>query len=321
MRSKIFPIFSLLFVLPAGCNLFQNNLFNNKKAPPTTASEDRPTADNLVNYVNREAAKVQTLQVNNLAMEAKRGLGVVQSIELRGSLQAEGATKFRLEGYLPGSRSDMVDIGSNDREFWFWVGGGQGDQPLYHCSYTDLPRATLPLPIQPDWIMEALGMAQIQPNPGIRLEFPRNSNTMELIEATRSPKGQPMTKVTVFNRNTVRGTQPQIIARKLVDGRGKVVCMAEIKEMQQDPRSGVSVPHRMELVYPGDRAMEKITLNLVLDTIVVNAPLDPSQPFFVLPNKPGIYSIDLGRQSGGPAVSINGPNNGFGAPLTRGSSR
>jgi len=251
-------------------------------------------------------------------MEAKRGLGVVQSIELRGTLQAQGPNLFRLEGYLPGSRSDMVDIGSNDREFWFWVGAGQGDQPLYHCSYTDLPRANLPIPIQPDWIMEALGMAPIQPNAAIRLEFPRNSNTMELIEPTRSPKGLPMTKVTVFNRNTVRDTEPQIIARKLVDSRGKIICIAEIKEMQQDQRTGIKVPHRMELIYPGDRAMEKITLNLVLDTIVVNAPLDPSQPYFVRPNKPGVYPIDLGRQSAGPAVSSIG--NGHNAPLTRGYS-
>jgi hypothetical protein len=293
---------------------------NNSKNGSGTASEDRPTKENLINYVNREAGKVSSLQVNNLAMEAKRGFGVVQSIQLNGTLQAQSPLFFRLEGNIPGSHQDVVDIGSNDREFWFWVGGGQGEQPLYHCAYTDLPRATLPLPIQPDWIMEAIGMAPIQPNPAIRLEFPKGSNTMELIEPTRSPKGQPMTKVTVFNRNTVQGNQPQIVARKLVDGRGKVVCMAEIKDMQVDQRSGISVPHRLELIYPGDRAMEKISLSLVLDTIVVNGQFDSSQSYFVRPNKPGIYSIDLGRQgSASPAFSRNGqPANG--APITRGFS-
>jgi hypothetical protein len=320
MRSKLIPIGCLLFLLPAGCNMFHSNFFNNnnKNNAPSGSAEARPTAENLVNYINRESSKVQSLQVQNLAIEAKRGLGVVQSIELNGTMEAQGPSYFRLEGYLPGARTDMVDIGSNDREFWFWVGAGQGDQPLYHCSYTDLPHASLPLPIQPDWILEALGMAPIPPNPAIRLEFPRNSNTMELIEPTRSPKGAPITKVTVFNRNTVRGTQPQIVARKLIDGRGKLICMAEIKEMQQDQRSGVNVPHRIELVYPGDRAMEKISMSLVLDTIVVNAPIDPSQSFFVRPNKPGVYSVDLGRQSG-PAMSSTG--NGYNAPLTRGYGR
>ena len=324
MRSKLIPICCMLFVLPAGCNLFHNNLFNNgkKDQPSTASSEERPTKENLINYVNRNAAGISSLQVNNLAIEAKRGLGVVQSIELGGAMQAQSPSFFRLEGYLHGARTDVVDIGSNDREFWFWVGGGQGEQPLYHCSYTDLPRATLPLPIQPDWIMEALGMAPIPSNPAIHLEFPRNSNTMELVEPTRSPKGQPITKVTVFNRNTVQGTEPQIIARKVLDARGKVICVAEIKQMQQDTRTGIKVPHRIELVYPGDRAMEKISLNLVLDTIVVNAPLDPSQPYFVRPNKPGVYSVDLGRQGPGPAVSSSNPSgNGFGGPLTRGYSR
>jgi hypothetical protein len=330
MRSKLAPMsrrrflmFGAAACLPlAGCSWFQNNIF--KKNDQQSTSRDRPTKESLVSYLNTQSEPIQSLQVSNLAMEAKMGLGVARSIELRGTLQAQRPRNFRLEGYMPGSKSDMVDLGSNDREFWFWV--GQGDSPLYHCSYTDLPRAQLPLPIHPEWIMEALGMGTIAPGTNVRMELPRNGNTIELIEQTRSPQGQPMTKVTVFNRNTVSGTQPQVVARKLIDASGKVICMAEIKEMQQDPRTGLLVPYRLDLIYPADRNMDKITLSLVLNTVAVNVPIDPAQAWFQRPNKPGVLAQDLG-QTGGPGggtfrnQSGSGPGAGLGDPRFRGLRR
>jgi hypothetical protein len=144
--------------------------------------------------------------------------------------------------------------------------------------------------------MEALGMATITPSPSFRVNMPRNGNTIELVEDTRSPQGQRMQKVTVFNSRTVAGTEPQVISRRLIDHQGKVICEAVVKEMQQDPHTKLVVPHRMDLIYPADRTMDKITLSLVLDTIAVNVPIDPSMAWFTRPNKPGVQPFDLGRQ-------------------------
>ena len=306
----------------AGCSWFQNNILKKDQQP---VAKDRPTKESLISYLNTESNQIQSLQVSSLAMEAKMGLGVARSVELRGTLQAQKPLNFRLKGSIPVSNTEMVDLGSNDREFWFWI--GQGDQPLYHCSHTDLPKAQLPVPIHPDWIMEALGMATITSNQNIRLDIPRGGNTIELIEQTRSPQGQPMTKVTVFNRNSVpaAGPQPQVLARKLIDANGRLVCMAEIKEMQQTP-SGVVIPHRLDLIYPGERNMDKITLSLVLDTAAVNAPFDPALAWFERPNKPGVLAQDLGQSGGrgnGSFRNQNSPgsNAGLGGPIIRGLRR
>ena len=71
---------------------------------------------------------------------------------------------------------------------------------------------------------------------------------LHILETTpeQHPMGQAMYKVTVFNARTVGGTEPQILARKLVDTRGKLVCLAEIKEMidAEDVREHLRTDYR-----------------------------------------------------------------------------
>lgn len=307
MRNTILVASVGLLLLSTGCNWFNTNVLNkSKQPPPQTALDEKPTPEKLIAYMNQNAGQVQSLQVTNLAIEAKMGLGVARSIELRGTMMAQAPCNFRMEGYIPGARTEVVDLGSNDREFWFWVAENKPPY-LFYCSHTDLPRAHLPLPIYPEWIMEALGMATVAPSPNFRVNLPRDRNTIELIEDTTSPQGQRIQKVTVFNRNNVTGTAPQIISRKLVDHQGKIICEAVVKEMQQDSRTKAVVPHVLDLIYPGDRTMDKITLSLVLDTIAVNLPVDQSMSWFTRPNKPGVQSYDLGRVANTNPLNRNSP--------------
>ncbi len=296
MRKSILAACVGLLLLSTGCNWFKSNLLNKNKqpAPAAAATDERATPEKLIAYLNQNASNVQSLQVADLAIEAKMGLGVARSIELHGNLEAESPRNFRMEGKMLGS--EVVDLGSNEREFWFWISENKPPY-LFYCSHSELPRARLPLPIHPDWIMEAMGMATVKSSPNFRVNLPRSGNTIELIEDTRSPQGQRMQKVTVFNRRTVAGTEPQVISRKLIDHQGKIICEAVIREMQQDPYTKLNVPHRMDLIYPGDRTMDRITLSLVLDSIAVNRTIDPAMAWFTRPNKPGVQAFDLGRHS------------------------
>ena len=77
------------------------------------------------------------------------------------------------------------------------------------------------------------------------------------------------------------------LARKLVDTRGKLVCLAEIKEMQQDVHNpNIKVPRMIKLTYPAERELDKIQLTLVMDTVAVNTPVDRAMAsvwFFCIP--------------------------------------
>jgi len=288
MRYAIAFLSLIMLVLLTGCNmldLFHRDHPGSKTTPPPP-NGSAPKPEDLVNYLNDEAQKIESIQVQNLDMEVRKG--ILPPIGLNGWLVAQKPRNFRLGATIPGMGGPAADLGSNDREFWFWMSKAEPPD-LYYCSHTDVGRVQLPFPIQPDWVLEGLGMATITLNQNMRVEMGRGK--IDLIEETRSPQGQTVYKVTTFNSSKVSGIRPQVTSRKLYDDRFKVICAATITEMQADPRSGVLIPKEVKFEYPEQR----LTMKLVLSTTAVNAPIDPgqAQQWFTRPSMPSVRSIDL----------------------------
>src|SRR5207302_9722983 len=144
----------------------------------------------------------------------------LQSGGLAGSLYCEKPKNFRLRAKVAGHQE--ADFGSNDSEFWYWIGR---DQPpyLYHCDYQSLDRGgvRLPFPFQPDWVMAALGMATYPPVQDGNYRVEAKGKTVELIQRIES-QGQQVTRVTIFaNRSDVRPPEPQVVGHVLLDARGQ----------------------------------------------------------------------------------------------------
>jgi hypothetical protein len=273
-------------MLAGGCQWFKDKFTNNNGSKGTFTSNEKPRAQDLVDYLNRDAQRIDTIVVQQLDVDARRGL---ITFGLNGWLAAQKPNKFRMGAKFPAAGGPAADIGSNSREFWFWM--AKSDPPyLFYCNHNDVQNAQLPFPFHPEWVMEALGMATMNPNGDYRVEM-RSRGTIELIERTRSPQGQPVRKITVFNSQTVGGSQPQVVERRLVDEQGKDIAIARITEMQRDPYSGVTIPRRIAFDYPAER----LTLTLTLDQAAVNQPVDPStaQNWFTRPYLEGVQSIDL----------------------------
>src|SRR5262249_27578444 len=144
-----------------------------------------------------------------------------------------------------------VDIGSNDQEFWYWISKAKPPY-VFHCAYTDLDRGGVPLPFpfQPDMILAALGMAEYDPNKSY--EVKTNPRTVELIDST-TVQGQPVQKVTVFNRNPASRDQPVVVAHVLRNAQGREVCSATVSEVRVDPATGAVIPRRVRLVCQAER--------------------------------------------------------------------
>jgi hypothetical protein len=248
-----------------------------------------PSAAALVNYLNDNARRVQSLECRDLGLDCHQGF---QSIGLTGRMVCQKPRNFRMGANALGTQ--QVDLGSNDQEFWFWV--GKSDPPyLFHCAYADLPRASsrMPFPFQPDWMIEALGIAEY--GPPANYQVVDHGRTLELVEQTVSPSGQQVRKVTVFKRTQTHGTEPQVLAHILQDVNGKDICGAYVSEVQIDPTTGAILPHRVRLVYPA----EKIELKLKLDELAVNRPLDAQRValLFTRPNLSNVQSFDLARDT------------------------
>lgn len=299
MRNVILSLGLGAALLSTGCSGIQ------RSRPATDgrrAADVAPTAPAMIGYLNDNARRIQGLTCADLEMECRQGreAGVVG-----GRLDCARPRNFRLTGRV--ASQPMVDIGSNEQEFWYWISKAQPPY-VYHCGYEDFARGgvAMPFPFQPDMILAALGMLEYDPNKNY--EVKNNGRTVELIETTASPAGQPIKKVTVFARGPVGRDQPVVVGHALRDAQGRDICTASISHVQTDPTTGAVVPRRVRLVWP----TEQIELKMKLDGVRV-APIDQEMAarVFSRANLSNLTSYDLARRA------VDSPGTGASGQLQR----
>ncbi len=278
----------LLAVTLAGCESTRWNWFKPNNDVAGKGAGSQSTAG-LVTYLNDNARRIKSIRVDDMSIDATMGN---QTIGLRGRIYAEGPRNFRMKVVSPFGK-DEVDIGSNRDEFWFWA--AKNPEPYqYYCSYDDLNQGRvkgMPIPIQPDWVMEAMGLG-----PYVAEKYtlePGDNQTIRLVEKTRSPQGQPVRKVIVMNRREVKAPTPQVTAFLLIDeATGKEICSAHITATAVDRTTGAILPYKMELRMPA----QKMRMALKLDGAAVNTniaatafvrqPIDGVEPFNLATGRP-----------------------------------
>lgn len=279
---------ALVALAAAGCESTRWNWLKRDTGDTAKKGSAAPNVKALVEYLNDNARRVNSVKVDDLDVDATMEN---QSFNLRGRIYAEKPKNFRMKVTLFGK--DEVDVGSNKSEFWFWALKNP-EKYQYFCSYDDLNagrmRVTLPLPIQPEWIMEAMGLGPFGPAEKYEL-VPDGPNTVHLVEKAKSPQGTPVRKVIVMNRREMKAPQPQVTAFLLLDdATQQEICSAHIHTTTQD-RSGAILPHRMELRMPS----QKVSLKLRLDGMTVNKAIEATA--FQRPQMVGVepYNLATGR--------------------------
>src|SRR4051794_19093885 len=184
---------ALLSLFGLGCN--HTPLVRNPAQPPAQPQpEGKPDVPALVNYLNKNAERVQNVRARvDIDCKAEG-----KSVGLGGNLACQKPRDFRLKASVVGRPA--VDLGSNQGEFWYWI--SQANPPyVYHCSYNDLQggKVNMPFPFHPDMVVAALGLAEYDPNGKYELKV--YDKTLELIEEAKALNGQPCRRVTVFNKH------------------------------------------------------------------------------------------------------------------------
>ncbi len=280
MRSFRPVLGMAVLILLAGCDGFGAKwglVRSNQSGIPT----ETPTRAQVVDYLNRNSRQITVVQSTEVDLDCKYHL---QSVGLRGRLDCQKPANFRLTANIVGKSA--VDIGSNEQEFWFWISKAEPPH-LYHCSYADYGRGVkLPFPFQPQWIMEALGMGEYGPESKYQLEV--KTTTLELVENTKTPQGESVRKVIVFNRGN---SVVQVPRYEIQDANRKVICSAQISQTQQF--GAVQVPKRILLSWPA----EHMEMQLVLRDTMINPPIEGqlAARLFTRPLLKDVQSYDLAR--------------------------
>lgn len=292
LRLLFCLVTSAICILGVGCNIFRARPEPpDAKAPPVpTGAVGKPTPDNLVHYLNGQAALLQSIESHDLQIDV-RAPGVSVNLD-GGSLMCQKPRYFRLTGKKLGMQ--QVLVGSNEDRFWFYVKQDPSDA-LYHCTYNDFEKGAvdLPFPFEPEWVLEALGMAQVSPSKSMKVD--EDKSTYRLVEET-TLRGKPVRKVTVFYKGMARGDQPQVKSRTLYDSQDKVICAATIKTVTRIPLDRgqnakptyVVCPQIVKLEWPA----QQTELILDLGRARVNERL--SMESFQMPRL-GSKQVDLGR--------------------------
>jgi hypothetical protein len=253
------------------------------RVPPST-----PTVSQLIPYLNQNGQNVESVQAS-VYMDAQQDR---QPVSLGGLLAFQKPRNFRLKAKV--MSQPAVDIGSNGDEFWYWI--SKANPPyVFHCSYRDLARpggVDMPFPFQPDMIIMALGIGKYNPDES-KYRVQVNQQTLELVEDAVSPQGQPVKKVTIFNRFPAVPPQPQVVGYALRDRDGKDICRVTVHEVEVMRDTGAVLPRKVTLNWPDQHAQLTMSLSR-LQTNCIRA--EDAVRMFQRSDLADLTSYDLARR-------------------------
>jgi hypothetical protein len=301
-----------VLMLSLGCGPF-NKSNTSPIEQPKAWSTATPKAVDLVAYLNQNAQALQSVESKKVFISAKQEN---ENVGLEGFLACQKAARpgtppnFRMQALALGSPE--VDIGSNSEEFWFWI-KRSGPQPMvYHCAYTDFPKVAaagrMPFPVQPEWVVEALGMAEYDRS--AKYEMNESKNTYDLVQRVRSPKGDEVVKVIAFHKPH-RATGSQVAGYILYETTNdakhpyREICSAVIEDSRVVPIGGgksAVLPSKVRLTCP----KEKMVLTMELEQVQANVAFDQERTatLFTRQTLNNYKSYDLARGPDDPASGV-----------------
>lgn len=276
----------------SGCRTAGVNDFARKDLLPKAETES--AADLLVEH-NRNAGLVESIEARPQINVSNRRL----SAAANGKLALERPRNFKLVLANP-LGTEMADIGSNDREFWFWAKDSP-DKAVFYCNYDESGDSPLAAGFQPDWIVEALGLRVIPDSEAatIKVEPGSTPGTWRLSQRQKSSKGESVFKETVLSAATKRIIEHRVYA----PDNKTLLTKAIILEYQAYPIAfgseespdKVYLPRKFQLSWE----QEKMSLEIYMKQVEINH-FDPSRrkAVFIEPERPGMARKNLAEMAG-----------------------
>jgi outer membrane lipoprotein-sorting protein len=281
----------VLATLPStGC------LFRTRKVDQTLNTYHLKTAtkQELVAYVNKQAAQVQTMQATvdiDTAVGGARKGKITEYKEIRGYVLARKPAMLRMEGLLPIVRTRAFDMVSDGQEFKVWI----PPKNRFVVGRNDVmtPNPQQPLEnLRPQVIYDALLLREIDPQNEIAVL----EGGLETLVGDKGHKYEQPTYVI----DVIRGQGPESwLSRKIVFNRGSLLpdrqliydqsgrLVTDATYTDYKDYDAVLFPSKIEIKRPEEEY--DITLNVV--KLDLNKPLGENT--FLLEQPQGVQVIDL----------------------------
>jgi len=304
--SRFRAVLILLAVVPlAGC------LFRSRKVeqPVNTAQLKTATQQELIDYINSQAARIQSLQatvdIDTSVGGVKKGK-VTDYQEIRGYVLARKPAMLRLIGLMPIVRNRAFDMVSDGNTFKLWIPPknrfvvGRNDvethstvKPLENLRPQHLYDALLLRPIDPENEIAVMESTTELVNDGKGHKVERSDYVVDIIR--KGEHGAFLSRKVIFSRTDLLPHR-----QLLYDESGNIATNAAYGNYKDD--MGVHFPWQIEIARPQEEY--DITLNIV--KLDLNQPLSDDK--FVLEQPAGAEVVHLDQPQANSPPARQGSN-------------
>ena len=271
----------LLCLLSSGCHLF------GPRRPKQTIPvifQDTPSAQDIIQVVNKNTLAVRQLQAPSASLKFE---GVPT---LTADLALERPRRFRLRGSVSSLTGREVDIGSNNEHFWLWV-KRQRPKAFYFARHDEFSRSEIArtLPVRPNWLVEALGLVELDPNG--RHEGPSPAGPNRLLIRSWIPTQEG----TLVRDLVVHDKAGWVMAQHVYDSRGKLLASVKADDHRIYKEHDATLPHKLDIKLSTPQ-FGSVEFQLRVDNYTINYLLGEEEFLWKMPNYRGFPLVDLSRQ-------------------------
>lgn len=262
----------------------------------STAQLQSATRDQLVERLNQDANKIQTMNatvdIDASTGGSKKGK-ITEYQEIRGYVLAEKPNYLRMIGLLPIVRNKAFDMVSNGDEFKVWI----PPKNRFIIGHNEITKPS-PSPLEnlrPQHINDALLLHEIDPkdeiavlegsneiiqDPKTKKDIEEPNYILDVIRHDAQSNQWFLARKIYFNRTTLMPYRQVVYDRN-----GYVATDASYDDFH--PVEGVQFPNLIRIWRP----QEEYTITLHMVKIELNKPMTPDQ--FALAQPPGSTLINL----------------------------
>jgi hypothetical protein len=265
---RYLPIGLLLLVALGGCRS-THWLRRGGSDPPPIAFSALPGPEEAVAAVNANTQRVQALQTQGATVS----IPGVPAIGAEIQVERPRRLRFRAGTQLLGPE---LDLGANDELFWLWV-AKMPDPAVYFARHDQFAssRARQMLAIEPAWLIEALGLVEIDPASVIEGPFADGKDRVKL-KTTLASGGGTYTRLLILHSKYA-----WVLEQHVYDEREQLIASSRTSGHEFHSLDGVSLPKRIEVSMP----LSQLRLVLDVDRWGVNQPLAEGGALFELPRQ------------------------------------
>ncbi|HTQ40664.1 MAG TPA: hypothetical protein VMJ32_16700 [Pirellulales bacterium] len=254
----------------ASCNQWVRGYTQPRMLPATA------TIDQIITLVNDNANRVQSLQ------STQATLSLPGAPSLRATVALAPPRRLRLRASsLTGAE---LDLGSNDDLFWLWVARNQ-PPATFVCRHDQfaMSNARQILPVEPEWLIDAAGLARFDTTQPLEGPFPVHGDRVEIRSHRAMPTGE-VTQITVVDQ-----WEGAIVEQDVYNPQGQLLAVARASGFQRDAASGANLPHSIDVQWP----TTQLSFHLDISGWVVNGIPPDNLTLWTKPEYPGFPNVDL----------------------------